>query len=359
MGDNAKQESYNCLEYKHTWERAFRLSWEEWECKSAAHGCPCQYQRPPVLRLRGTYQRSIIEHLRYIPKQVTGSNDVMFVARFNQRIWYDNQGRWSLYDRRYGLVAVSYASKESYLLGKNNWTISFDMGKCKHPYDRVMKLTGCKDGEFTCDDGQCVTMEERCDQLPHCGDKSDEVSCSLVHFEKNYNKRIPPISTTKGVLNPAQVDLSITLERVVSILEEEHAIELQFEIILDWQENRATYKNIKSKASLNALSDQEKEDLWLPLVIYANTDQKQSTRLGTIWEWKTSVIVQRQGNFTRSGLEELDETEVFKGAENSLRMQQTYTHEFQCVYDLNMYPFDTQVAISAPIFYNPLSRSAR
>lgn len=29
-----------------------------------------------------------------------------------------------------------------------------------------LKLTGCnQDGEFTCDDGQCIKMEERCDQV--------------------------------------------------------------------------------------------------------------------------------------------------------------------------------------------------
>ena len=39
----------------------------------------------------------------------------------------------------------------------------------------------------------------------------------------------------------------------------------------------------------------------------------------------------------------VDETEIFQGAENSLRMQQTYTHDFQCLYHLAKYPFDTQV----------------
>ena len=39
----------------------------------------------------------------------------------------------------------------------------------------------------------------------------------------------------------------------------------------------------------------------------------------------------------------LDEIETFKGAENSLSMVQSYTHEFQCVYQLQKYPFDTQV----------------
>ena len=74
-----------------------------------------------------------------------------------------------------------------------------------------------------------------------------------------------------------------------------------------------------------------------------NTDQKEVTRLGMDWEWSTSVTVSREGGFTRSGLDEVDEAEIFEGAENSLTMKQTYTHEFQCKYELQRYPFDSQV----------------
>ena len=42
---------------------------------------------------------------------------------------------------------------------------------------------------------------------------------------------------------------------------------------------------------------------------------------------------------------QVDEVEVFKGSENSLRMMQTYTHRFQCSFVLTQYPFDTQAII--------------
>ena len=46
--------------------------------------------------------------------------------------------------------------------------------------------------------------------------------------------------------------------------------------------------------------------------------------------------------FARTGPEEVDEREIFKGSENRLILRQTYTHEFQCVYELDNYPFDKQ-----------------
>ena len=70
------------------------------------------------------------------------------------------------------------------------------------------------------------------------------------------------------------------------------------------------------------------------------------------WEWTTDVLIQREGKFERSGYEELDEAEIFKGDQNSLYMVQSYTHEFQCIYQLEKYPFDTQVRHSLLIACN-------
>merc|ERR1719239_1536174 len=134
----------------------------------------------------------------------------------------------------------------------------------------------------------------------------------------------------------------MTLLKVVAIQEEDHTNKLQFQITLEWKENRATYHNLKKQLYLNALSEDDINRLWLPLVVYTNTDQQETTRLGENWEWKTTVSVRREGNYERSGSGVLDETEVFRGDENSLVMVQSYTHEFQCVYQLEKYPFDTQ-----------------
>ena len=132
--------------------------------------------------------------------------------------------------------------------------------------------------------------------------------------------------------------------KVVEIEETDHSIHLQFQISLMWKENRVQYQNLKKESSLNALTDEDIKTIWLPRIVYDNTDQKEVTRLGVDWEWATTVTVTREGNFTRSW--GLDEAEIFEGASNSLTMNQTYTWEFQCKYELQRYPFDTQVKIS-------------
>ena len=170
--------------------------------------------------------------------------------------------------------------------------------------------------------------------------------CFKIIFENNYKKKIAPINIAKdGSAIPANVGISITLMKVVEIEETDHSIHLQFQISLQWKENRVKYHNLKEETSLNALTDEDIKTIWLPLIVYDNTDQKEVTRLGVDWEWVTRITVTREGNFTGSNVEEVDEAEIFKGAENRLTMNQTYTWEFQCKYELQRYPFDSQVLL--------------
>ena len=138
----------------------------------------------------------------------------------------------------------------------------------------------------------------------------------------------------------------MSLQKVVAIEEDDYSISFKFKISLMWRENRVTFENLKTDSTNNLLRQDEVRKLWLPLVIYWNTDQEETTRLGVEWEWKTEILVQREGNISRNFMSEIDEAEIFQGAENSLRMEQTYTHAFQCVFKLSEYPFDTQVGLS-------------
>ena len=57
---------------------------------------------------------------------------------------------------------------------------------------KMIKLTTCMAGEFTCNDGQCIDIEKRFDQNSNCLDESDEDNCQMIYMKDNYNKKIAP-----------------------------------------------------------------------------------------------------------------------------------------------------------------------
>ena len=134
---------------------------------------------------------------------------------------------------------------------------------------------------------------------------------------------------------------STTLLNVIEISEVNHIIELKFDISLKWYENRAVYHNLKKEVSFNLLSDEEIGRVWTPYLIYANTDNNEAATISDLI--KTTMAVTRESTFTRSGMDVVDEIEIFKGEENKITMNQTYSKEFQCTYLIQWFPFDTQV----------------
>merc|ERR1711915_138776 len=77
------------------------------------------------------------------------------------------------------------------------------------------------------------------------------------------------------------------------------------------------------------------------MLMFFNTDKK--TR--TITDKETLVYVARKGNFSINDPNEIDNINVFKGAENSIIMKRIYETKWICTYAMDFFPFDTQKCI--------------
>ena len=124
----------------------------------------------------------------------------------------------------------------------------------------------------------------------------------MLTLSGGYDKNVPPFkmkSSVDDTITPVAVDVTIRLLKIMGIDEDGNTIDLQFEIMLEWLDYRLDYNNLKEQTYLNALTEEDKKNIWLPMVVFDNTDQKEMTRLGVEWEWVTSVTVTREGNFTR------------------------------------------------------------
>ena len=342
--------SYNCMAKMN--QMPANKSWIPSQCKHFDKGCPCQYSKTPIVRLRGL---CIHSHLRFgiqwTFKQTAGApREMMIVEQYASQINYNwTSSMWEMTTTAApGVKATTPASHISYALGKHEWLVTGDSYKCHkgEPTKYYMKLTSCHGKkQFTCDDGHCVTIEQRCDQLPDCRDGSDESGCQLLVLGEGYKKDVAPISSVcepDCTLVPVKVHISISLLKIVSMEEVQHKIDLQFGIILEWNELRAEYLNLKSKASLNALTQDEIGLLWLPYVVYANTDMKEAVQLTN--DVKTTIVIRKEGIRRNTKWFDVDETEIYDGIDNKMAMHQTYTKSFQCQYHLQKYPFDTQVS---------------
>ena len=162
--------------------------------------CLCQFKGSEIIRLRGLCSDSNIDThftLKYSNKSILFKGLKGSEIQFSSK---DTLPKWTIRTNEKTTTAVSSAPETSYALGKHNWNIANDSLKCNNGKLMVIKLkfssckvccvvfccccvlfccvaelallvtklmlSSCKEGEFTCNNGDCIKMEERCDQVP-------------------------------------------------------------------------------------------------------------------------------------------------------------------------------------------------
>ena len=231
------------------------------------------------------------------------------------------------------------------------------------PYNLSLSLSSCDESQFTCSGGVCIDMASRCDNINDCDDKSDEADCSRVNIFPTYQKFIvPPPLENKA---KTEVTVSLSLSQIMDIryvkfisIEHEYDIiyfpgelmittnssevggyfQVQFILTMKWFESRLKFKNLKNDINLNGFLPNENGEIWVPEMIFSNTEEKPST----IVDEKTTIFVEKVGEHKLSASDENENIQYFAGTENPLQLTRFYNQRFLCNYQLKWYPFDIQ-----------------
>ena len=159
-GTDLHDPSRNCAILLPDWN-----GWRDWQCKvppSQPLSCACEHPGQMYLQLRGLCPDSSIDRF-YVPRNKERSGAVQLLGFDTTIIDYDKTNNvWRLTDHYRNTTASTEASQDSYVLGSHKWTIGNDAIACSSKgdeYKRVLKLTGCREDEFTCNDGQCIRIK--------------------------------------------------------------------------------------------------------------------------------------------------------------------------------------------------------
>ena len=178
-------------------------------------------------------------------------------------------------------------------------------------------------------------MHDRCDKIFHCEDRSDEEDCDyFVVDSSTYNKKYPPVSDEKET----EVMVYIVIEKIQNIKELDMSFDVKFTLALEWLDSRLKYKNLLNSHWTNLVKEENKNDVWIPALVFNNTNKNVMIQNGP----KSALFVRKKGKHVNSPLTSVNEDFFYKGSENTLILKVDYSLTFQCDFVLNTYPFDTQ-----------------
>lgn len=206
----------------------------------------CQFNRPAPMKLRGLCSKSLFDREYYIYDTIN-SRPVFNGKHWSRLAWTKNEtsggpGGWQLKlltDPQVQARMVS-SSELEYPVGIHEFEVVGD--KC--PGGRqLLKLTSCTLDQFTCGDGTCVDLEQRCNLELDCADHSDELDCDTLIVPSGYEKRLPPPKLNTATPTPVLMDIEILLVRNLNLLTSRLVVDIT--LTRTWLDSRLRYKNLQ------------------------------------------------------------------------------------------------------------------
>ncbi|XP_023325055.1 uncharacterized protein LOC111698837 [Eurytemora carolleeae] len=264
---------------------------------------------------------------------------ISYIGKKSTVIKYDSQQRlWIMSNvNNPDVRATSSALLKTYVMGTQNWTIKNDID-CEEQESTLLTLSTCKDDEFACSNGLCIDIVKRCDSKTDCRDKSDEFGCRRIQPDESYQKFIAPPLYKHQNVSKIIIEVSADIMDILDIDEKASIFQVQFYLHFSWYDGRLTFFDLRNDSGLNNLSPLEKNLLWIPELVFDNTENKAKTLIDD----EATITIEKQGDFYLSGLEEYTNREYYRGSENKITLSRFYNTRFLCQYNLQWYPFDIQ-----------------
>ncbi|CAL4121015.1 unnamed protein product, partial [Meganyctiphanes norvegica] len=144
---------------------------------------------------------------------------------YNYYVSFDlSTKKWKIIDFKLG-IEIAQTIKSDIIngalfpVGRQYWRLLNPI--CGQEVNHVLELcfTACDLDQFTCSDGDCIPIVERCDFKANCNDFSDEENCNILSKPSGYAKHISPNSN---------LSVEFNILRFPSIGDTENNFEVEF-----------------------------------------------------------------------------------------------------------------------------------
>jgi hypothetical protein len=226
-------------------------------------------------------------------------------------------------------------SSATYPIGRQKWHM--EDPSCDH-VDRMKTLTLSQcyiETEFTCDSGDCIEIEKRCNGNRECADGSDEQKCNMMYLPDSYQRKDAPPRLEENhdlelvlKVDVMKIDLINTLDKTVTIT---------VNVNVEWYDKRLKFSNLIMGRE-NSVPDKATKTIWLPLhgLILENAI------IGEIkYDKLKSIHVTPQLPIPISP-DFAYENVLYDGSNTLIEVNQRMKIKFDCPFEVRRFPFDDQ-----------------
>ena len=152
-----------------------------------------------------------------------------------------------------------------------------------------------------------------------------------------------------------KVELSVRLQSILNLDEIGQIMFVKYVLLAKWTDPGLKFHNLKIDANQNVLSEIEWSRIWVPRVIFDNTEATEKS----IMDEDAIIRVLANENFihTTTDIHHHQNIYVFDGKNTNLEKSRAYNTEFLCKYSMAWYPFDSSSSLRLILFSRFISVS--
>ena len=171
-----------CLEFFHSMKKTMTGTfWNDrldplvrlQEC-SASHCIPfvCMFSKQPTFKIRGLCKESVMDTQYKFADHTPGSwkyDSLGYRSFVGPKGWIisrkDEDLNWRMTHYHYTDLSLTMVDQDVMPVGRHKWLVENNACTEGVTSSMVLLISACKEGEFTCDDGKCLDISQRCNNI--------------------------------------------------------------------------------------------------------------------------------------------------------------------------------------------------
>ena len=300
----------------------------------------CHVMGNPVFTANGFCQHNIFDFNYYLVTD--DQNQIEYYEGYRASNIIKKGNSWIFVPKRgnntNARIEHKFGMELTFPVGRLQWNMYDPKCGITKNQTKSVSLSQCRFGEqFTCDSGNCISLQKRCDQVKDCEDASDEMGCKLIQLPETYRKVQPPEPLNNS--EPLPITTFIKIVRIDVIDTSNMQVGLTLSINMKWRDSRLIFANLIPNSG-NMVQPETVDELWIPLD-YVTHD---NALIGEIYpDSKKNVEIQALMPPIPMRLENSVQNTLYAGAHNDVAFNQRYRLIYKCTFTLADFPFDLQI----------------
>ena len=299
----------------------------------------CSIPDTPVFTLKGICHSSAINWNYYIAIDKNKGH----ISHYDGY----KRGEISISDKSWKSLGITHnltmpkSYKIPYPVGRVAWHIfepKCGLNSANDHNKYYLTLSICEfPNEFTCDTGQCIDIESRCNGVDDCADESDEKDCSFVEIPPSYKKETPP-KKHKESNETLPVITRFRVTNINLIDTTEMIMELTFLIGMKWNDRRLKVTNLPIGIPF-LVPSKTTERLWNPL----DNILQNNVTIGEVYKSRNQLLrIKSKKAHLPIRIEDPFENKPIDPEKITFTATQRYRIQYICNFELQKFPFDVQ-----------------